>query len=53
MNLSSLLGGLVFGILLGFLGGLLVYRRHRERLVALEAEARKKAEAIKETLSTK
>lgn len=46
----DILLALLVGIALGFSGGLLVFRKHRQRIDALEAEARQKAEAIKNAL---
>ena len=34
-------------LLVGFIAGLLVYRKHSEKLKAAEAEARAKADAIR------
>ena len=34
----------------GFTAGILVYRKHAEKLKAFEADARKKAEAVKDAL---
>lgn len=36
--------------LVGFIAGLLVYRKHAEKLKAAEAEARAKADAVKDAL---
>lgn len=36
--------------LLSFVAGLLVYRKHAEKLKAAEAEARAKADAVKDAL---
>ncbi len=37
-------------LLVGFIAGLLVYRKHAEKLKAAEAEARAKADAVKSAL---
>lgn len=37
----------LIALLVGFISGLLVYRKHAEKLKAAEAEARAKADAIR------
>jgi F0F1-type ATP synthase assembly protein I len=37
----------LIALLVGFVAGLLVYRKHAEKLKAAEAEARAKADAIR------
>ena len=37
----------LIALLVGFVAGLLVYRKHTEKLKAAEAEARAKADAIR------
>lgn len=37
----------LLALLVGFIAGLLVYRKHAEKLKAAEAEARAKADAIR------
>jgi F0F1-type ATP synthase assembly protein I len=37
----------LIALLVGFIAGLLVYRKHAEKLKAAEAEARAKADAIR------
>ena len=41
---------LIIGALAGFIAGILVYRKHAEKLKSVEADARKKAEAVKDAL---
>jgi len=40
----------LIALLVGFIAGLLVYRKHAEKLKAAEAEARAKADAVKSAL---
>ncbi len=40
----------LLALLVGFIAGLLVYRKHAEKLKAAEAEARAKADAVKSAL---
>ena len=40
----------LIALLAGFVAGLLVYRKHAEKLKAAEAEARAKADAVKSAL---
>lgn len=40
----------IIGLFSGFTAGLLVYRKHSEKLQAAEAEARAKADAVKSAL---
>jgi F0F1-type ATP synthase assembly protein I len=40
----------LLALLVGFVAGLLVYRKHAEKLKAAEADARAKADAVKSAL---
>jgi len=40
----------LLALIVGFVAGLLVYRKHAEKLKAAEAEARAKADAVKNVL---
>lgn len=40
----------LIALLVGFVAGLLVYRKHAEKLKAAEADARAKADAVKSAL---
>ena len=40
----------LIALLVGFIAGLLVYRKHAEKLKGAEAEARAKADAVKSAL---
>jgi len=40
----------LLALLVGFIAGLLVLRKHAEKLKAAEAEARAKADAVKDAL---
>lgn len=40
----------LLALLIGFVAGLLVYRKHAEKLKAAESDARRKADSIKDAL---
>lgn len=41
------IGAFIFGAVLGFIAGVLVFRKHREKIDAAEAKARQAADLLK------